>query len=167
MSVRLTQKEQQLLRDQSSHERVCIEKYSSYAQQVQDPQLKQMFNDYASQEQEHYNTLDQLLNGQQMSTAQGQARGQAQGMTQRQSQQQGQQSRRQPGPSGMADQDDAMLLSDMLMTEKFISGAYDTAVFESANPEVRQTLQHIQQEEQHHGEGIYDYMSQNGMYNAQ
>jgi spore coat protein CotF len=53
----------------------------------------------------------------------------------------------------------------MLMTEKFVSGAYDTAVFESANSDVRQALQHIQREEQQHGEGIFNYMSQHGMYN--
>lgn len=44
MGSKLTQKEQQLLSDQLNHEKVCIQKYSSYAQQTRDPQLKQMFN---------------------------------------------------------------------------------------------------------------------------
>ena len=57
MSQRLTQKERQLLNDQLSHEKICIEKYRSYAQQVSDPQLSQLLNQYAAQEQEHYDTL--------------------------------------------------------------------------------------------------------------
>ncbi|MDD2554612.1 MAG: spore coat protein, partial [Desulfotomaculaceae bacterium] len=51
--------------------------------------------------------------------------------------------------------------------EKFISGSYDTAIFEAANSPVRQALQHIQKEEQQHGEGIFNYMQQHGMYNPQ
>ena len=44
-----------------------------------------------------------------------------------------------------------------------MSGTYDTAIFESANPNIRQALQHIQKEEQQHGEGIFNYMQQHGM----
>jgi spore coat protein CotF len=59
------------------------------------------------------------------------------------------------------------MLEDMLMTEKYISGAYDTAVFESSNAQVRQALQHIQKDEQKHGEEIFKYMQQQGMYQTQ
>lgn len=69
--------------------------------------------------------------------------------------------------AGMTMQDDAMLCNDMLMTEKYVSGTYDTAIFESVNPNIRQALQHIQKEEQQHGEGIFNYMQQHGMYNPQ
>ncbi|HHW60872.1 MAG TPA: spore coat protein, partial [Syntrophomonadaceae bacterium] len=31
----------------------------------------------------------------------------------------------------------------------------------------RQVLNHIQKEEQQHGEGIFNYMQNNGMYNLQ
>ena len=68
------------------------------------------------------------------------------------------------GYSGLSGQADAQLCQDALTTEKYISGAYDTAIFESANPVVRQTLQHIQEEEQQHGEGIFNYMNAQGMY---
>ncbi|NLA06311.1 MAG: spore coat protein, partial [Firmicutes bacterium] len=44
MGFQLTQKEQLLLKDQLSHEKVCIEKYSNYVEQARDPQLKQLFN---------------------------------------------------------------------------------------------------------------------------
>jgi spore coat protein CotF len=55
----------------------------------------------------------------------------------------------------------------MLSTEKYVSSAYDTSVFESANSNVRQALQQIQQEEQNHGEQLYQYMSSHGMYQTQ
>jgi spore coat protein CotF len=53
----------------------------------------------------------------------------------------------------------------MLMTEKYVSGAYDTAIFEFRDPQVRQILNHIQKEEQQHGEAIFNYMESMGMYN--
>lgn len=165
MGFQLTQKEQMLLKDQLSHEKVCIEKYSNYAEQVRDPQLKQLFNQYGSQEQQHYNTVNQLLQGQQVNVQGGQAQQQGpqagQGMGQK-----GQLVGQQAG-TGMTMQDDAMLCNDMLMTEKYISGTYDTAIFESVSPNIRQALQHIQKEEQQHGEGIFNYMQQQGMYNPQ
>ncbi|HPR40437.1 MAG TPA: spore coat protein, partial [Oscillospiraceae bacterium] len=40
-------------------------------------------------------------------------------------------------------------------------------IFEAANPTVRQTLQHIQQDEQRHGEQIFNYMHSHGMYEVQ
>jgi rubrerythrin len=38
----------------------------------------------------------------------------------------------------------------MLMTEKFVPGSYDIAIFKSTDPQVRQVLQHIQEDEQKH-----------------
>lgn len=154
MSLQLTQKERTLLEDQKKHEEICIQKYTNYAQQAKDSQLKQIFEQYASQEQQHYNTINQFLQGQlPVSGNQG-------------IQQQIQQVQNQP-MAGMANQEDVSLCTDMLMTEKFVSGTYDTAIFEAANSPVRQALQHIQKEEQQHGEGIFNYMQQHGMYNPQ
>ncbi len=179
MAFKLTQKEQQLLSDQLNHEKVCIEKYNNYAQQVKDPQLRQMFGQYASEEQNHYDTVSQLLSGQQANTGMGMSTSAGPGGQQGQPQRQRQGQRQSwegaglhevgllgdMGGAGMTNQEDATILGDMLMTEKFVSGAYDTAIFESANSDVRQALQHIQKEEQQHGEGIFNYMSQHGMYN--
>jgi spore coat protein CotF len=61
MNLQLTQKERTFLEDQKKHEEICIQKYTNYARQAGDPQLKQLFNQYASQEQQHYNTINQLL----------------------------------------------------------------------------------------------------------
>ncbi len=162
MGFQLTQKEQLLLKDQLSHEKICIEKYTNYSEQAQDPQLKQLFNEHGSHEQQHYNTVNQLLQGQQVNVQAGQGQQQGQGMSRKP-----QQSLRGQGGAGMTMQNDAMLCNDMLMTEKYVSGTYDTAIFESVNPNVRQALQHIQKEEQQHGEGIFNYMQQHGMYNPQ
>ncbi len=166
MGFQLTQKEQMLLKDQLSHEKICIEKYGNYAEQAKDPQLKQLFSQYGSHEQQHYNTVNQLLQGQQVGVQGGQTQQQGrqagQGMGQK-----GQQLTGQKPHAGMTMQDDAMLCNDMLMTEKYISGTYDTAIFESVDPNIRQALQHIQKEEQQHGEGIFNYMQQHGMYNPQ
>jgi spore coat protein CotF len=169
VTVQLTQKEKMLLQDQSTHEKVCIEKYKSYANQAQDSQLKQLFNTYAQQEQQHLNTINQILSGQVPSMNQQQGQ---QGGTQNQAQSmqgatagKGQTQSAAEGTTG--NQSDAGLCNDMLMTEKYVSGAYDSAIFEFTDANVRQALNHIQKEEQQHGEGIFNFMQSNGLYNPQ
>lgn len=156
--MKLSQKERMLLEDQKSHEEMCIQKYQSYAQQASDSKLKQLFNTYATQEQQHLNTIQQILNGQIPNTTQQQTQ---------------QQSQSQPNSftntisSFMNSQSDAALCKDALMTEKYVSSAYNTTIFECMDANIRQTLNHIQKEEQQHGEGIFNYMLQNGMYEVQ
>jgi spore coat protein CotF len=69
--------------------------------------------------------------------------------------------------AGNGCKNDADLCNDILMTEKFVSGAYDTAIFEFRDPNIRQTLNHIQKEEQEHGESVFNYMDSAGLYNPQ
>lgn len=177
--MNFTQKEKSLLEDQKKHEQLCIEKYQKYASQAQDPQLKQLFSSFAQAEQQHLNTINQILSGQVPSMSQGQqgaSQGQSQGAAQNStaSQSQGSALQSSAGTQGQAttqgatvNQNDAGLCNDMLMTEKYVSGAYDTAIFEFTNADVRQVLNHIQKEEQQHGEGLFNYMQSNGMYNVQ
>ena len=167
--MQLSQKERMLLEDQKSHEEMCIKKYSSYAQQAQDPQLKQLFNDYASQEQQHLDTIQQILNGQVPNTSgqQGQQAGQ-QGQQNSGQGSAGQQGSMNLGAQGfMQNQNDAVLCQDALMTEKYVSGAYNTTIFECTDTTIRQVLNHIQKEEQQHGEGIFNYMRKTGHYTVQ
>lgn len=153
MSLQLTQKEQQLLTDQQKHEKVCIEKYQQYASKAQDPELKTLFQSFADKETQHLNTINSILSGQVPLMQQGQ--------------QQSQQTQAATSQSaGTASQSDAMLCNDMLMTEKFVSSAYDTAIFEFTDANVRQALNHIQKEEQEHGQGLFSYLSSHGMYNT-
>ncbi len=163
MPVQLTQKEKLLLQDQKTHEEVCIQKYKSYANQASDPQLKQLFNTYAQQEQQHLDTVNQMLQGQVPDTNQQQNQ---QGGQQQQNQQQEQQ-QMQSTLNQSDKQNDAALCNDLLMTEKYVSDAYNAAIFEFQDTNMRQALNHIQKEEQQHGEGIFNYMKNNGMYDPQ
>jgi spore coat protein CotF len=163
MTLQLSQKEKQLLQDQLSHEKVCIQKYRQNAQEASDPALKQLFQSYAQQEQRHFNTITSILNGQVPAMNQVQQGQQSQAT---QSSQQNNMQAQSSTTSANASQADAMMCNDMLMTEKYVSGAYDTAIFEFADTNVRQALNHIQKEEQKHGEGIFNYLNSQGMYNA-
>ncbi|MBD5637099.1 demethoxyubiquinone hydroxylase family protein [Clostridium botulinum] len=152
----LTQKEQLLLQDQKSHEELCIKKYTNYANQSNDPQLKQIFLNNAQEEQEHLNSINQLLSGQ------------IPNVNSQQNNQQQQNSQMQPGTgTGLESKNDADLCTDLLATEKYVSSTYDTAIFEFRDPNIRNVLNHIQKEEQQHGEAIYKYMESKGMYNPQ
>lgn len=62
---------------------------------------------------------------------------------------------------------DKDILTDMLMTEKYVSGTYETAIMESANEAVRNALRQIQDEEQQHAKMIFDAMNQRGWYKPQ
>lgn len=160
--LNLSQKERMILEDQKSHEEACVKKYTKYAGEAQDSALKQMFLTHANTEQEHYNTLNQILSGQLPNMAQGQ------GQQSQQGQQNVNQNTNQPFAGGYSySEKDAELCKDLLMTEKYISGTYDTAIFEFRDTNIRQALNHIQKEEQHHGEDILNYMQSKGMYKVQ
>lgn len=156
MPLQLSQKERMLLEDEKSQEELCVTKYQNYANQAQDQALKQLFNKLSGEEQQHYNTINSMLQGQEPNMTQSQQQG-----TQMQQSSQTQQSTYQ---GAMSNEGDKLLCTDMLSTEKFVSGVYNTSVFEAANPTVRQALQHIQKDEQSHGEQIFNYMTSHGMY---
>jgi len=161
----LTQKETFLLQDQKKHEELCIKKYNNYANQAKDPQLKQLFTSLAQQEQQHLNTINQIMSGQIPNMNQQQQSNQNQQGQQNMTNQNTQ--KFSLGQTGLTNQSDVELCNDMLMTEKYVSRTYDTAIFEFRDANIRQTLNHIQKEEQQHGENIFNYMQSKGMYNPQ
>lgn len=149
--MQLTQKETTLISDLKGEEKLCEEKYSRHAECAHDPQLKDLFTKLAQNENQHYQTLTQIENGTPPTPSGG--------------------SMTQPTFSAtysMADSDekkqDCYLCTDLLTTEKHASHLYDTCVFEFQDAAVRNTLNHIQKEEQEHGKMIYDYMKANHMY---
>lgn len=158
MDIKLSQKERMLLEDQKNHEQICIEKYKNYASQASDPQLKQIFSANGQGEQEHLNSINQLLCGRLPQTGQ-------QGQNSAQSQPQSAGQVKQASPAAV--KSDKEMCTDMLMTEKYVSGTYNTAVFEFQDTRVRDVLNHIQKEEQKHGEAIFQYMHSKGMYQPQ
>ena len=158
--ISLNQKETSLLQDLKKHEELCIKKYSGYAAQASDPQLKQLFTTLGQQEQQHLSSINQILAGQLP------AMGSQQGGQQAQQAPQTQQSFPPIQPGTASTQTDAVMCEDLLSTEKYVSSTYNTAIFEFRDPGVRQVLNHIQKEEQEHGLGIYSYMASHGMYQA-
>lgn len=174
-NVALSTKEKLLLQDQKSHEEQCILKYDNYANLALDSELKSIFRNNGQKEREHLQTINQLLNGQVPSMAgQSQSGSNTQQLSQQpQTQQQTaswptsqQTSIDQSGKNGFNASDKDMC-TDMLNTEKYVSSTYDTAIFECKDASVRDVLNHIQKEEQKHGEAIFAYMQSKGMYTIQ
>lgn len=157
MQITLSQKERMLLQDQKTHEQICIEKYTNYANQAKDQQLKDIFNANGQVEKTHLDSINQLLSGNIPQINQQQQQNQGQNTQQNMNTMQ----------SGNAFLSDKDMCTDLLMTEKYVSGAYDTAIFEFKDTRVRDVLNHIQKEEQKHGEAIFQYMESKGLYNVQ
>lgn len=152
--MKLTQKETMLLQDLKTSEEICIEKYNQYAKKAEDQALADLFLTIRAKEEEHLETINSLMAGTVPLMAGGQG-------------QNGQDRSSQPG-SGQAAQKshsktDEYLLKDALDTEKHVSSVYDTCIFEFTDAGARQALNHIQKEEQEHGQMLYDYMSAHGM----
>lgn len=149
----LSTKENGLLKDLKGQEQLCIDKYTRYASEAKSTNLKSLFESMAKTEEEHLKTINEMMAGGTpvMPSVIGNSNNQ-----------------NTAAYSYSSEEDrkhDAFLCTDMLATEKFASGVYDTSVFEFACPENRRTLSHIQAEEQQHGEQLYAYMKNNNMYN--
>ncbi|MBN9645757.1 spore coat protein [Terrisporobacter glycolicus] len=164
--VNLTTKERLLLEDEKSHETLCVSKYNDYSNRAKCQELKQLFSSLAQKEQQHLDSINQILNGTVPNVNSG---GQS---NQNQQNQQMQQNSTLSMPnignnvsSSSYDENDKMLCQDTLSTEKYVSATYNTAIFEFKDKNIRQVLNHIQKEEQEHGEQIYNYMNQHNMYN--
>lgn len=154
--MQFTQKEKSFLKDLKEQEQICVEKYNKYATDAHDTQLKELFTQIGQVEQQHLDTINQIMSGT-VPTMQAGGNKQAQ-------------LNFSPVYNDAASSDpnkkkDSYLCADLLSTEKHVSSVYDTAVFEFKDTNIRDVLNHIQKEEQQHGEQIYNYMSQNGMYN--
>ena len=149
----LTQKEQTLLKDLRDQERVCIEKYGKFAAEAKAEELKELLSSIASAEREHEKTVSEMLSGTVPQV-----------------------------PTGLQNENDDLcaavgyqseddrtsdkfLCSDLLSTEKHTATLYNTCVFEFTDPNARKMLSHIQAEEQQHGQKLYTFMNNNGMYN--
>ena len=152
--MNLTQKETTLLNDLKSQEQLCIEKYNKYSQLAHDPELKNLFSALSQNEQKHLDTLNQILQGQEvsmpaMSPSAVQAKLQC----------------KMSSCNEVEKKNDGYLCKDALSMEKHVSSVYNTGVFEFTSPVLRDTLAHIQKEEQNHGEQLYNYLNCNNMYN--
>ena len=146
----LTTKECELLKDMKSQEELCIKKYNKYAEEARCECLSELFTQMAKAEGQHLCSINEMLDGKEPEV---------------------------PKPlnannelcrecyTSDADRaNDAFLCQDMLSMEKHVSSVYNTGVFEFKSPAARKMLNHIQAEEQQHGEQLYAFMNANGMY---
>lgn len=159
--INLNTKERYLLEDEKSQEELCVSKYNEYASRANCNELKNLFSSLAQKEQEHLDSINQLLNGTIPNTNAGGGQSQNQQMGGSSSAPTMQNST----PVLSYDENDKKLCQDSLATEKYVSSTYNTAIFEFRDKNIRQVLNHIQKEEQEHGEKIYNYMNQHNMYN--
>ncbi|MBR2342778.1 MAG: spore coat protein [Clostridia bacterium] len=149
----LTQKETDILNDLKSQEQLCISKYEKYENEACDPALKSIFHELRTVEENHLSTVCKLLSGEEVTMASAPPAAASETYN---------------GAPSSCDKNgrdtDAFLCKDALAMEKHVSSVYDTGIFEFSQPPVRDTLAHIQKEEQNHGEKLYSYMSKNNMY---
>lgn len=158
--INLTTKERLLLEDEKSHETLCISKYNDYSNRAKCQELKGLFSSLAQNEQQHLDSINQILNGTVPNVNSGNQNSQNQQMAQ-----DTMPNLKNNMSSQTYDENDKMLCQDTLATEKYVSDTYNTSIFEFRDKDIRQVLNHIQKEEQEHGEQIYNYMSQHNMYN--
>lgn len=151
--MNLTQKETTLLSDLKSQEQLCIEKYNKYSGMAHDPELKQLFSSLAQNEQKHLDTINQILSGTEV-TMPPQSPSAVEAKLQC----------KMSSCNEVEKKNDAYLCKDALSMEKHVSSVYNTGVFEFTSPVLRDTLAHIQKEEQNHGEKLYNYLACNNMY---
>ena len=148
----LTQKETSLLNDLKAQEQLCIEKYGKYSESAHDGALKNLFTSIRENEQKHLDSINQILSGTEVSMPAASPSAENAKLT--------------CTPSTCSEsekQNDAYLCKDALSMEKHVSSVYNTATFEFSSPILRDTLAHIQKEEQNHGEKLYNYLSCNNM----
>ena len=149
----LTQKERDLLEDLKGAEQLCIIKYTKYAEEACDPCLSELFNSIKTAEAGHLSTITRILAGDSVTSEQPKS---------------AVAEKFECSPSSCSEEakkNDAYLCKDALSMEKHVSSVYNTAVFEFAQPQLRDVLASFQKEEQNHGEKLYNYMAANGMYN--
>ena len=148
----LSQKEHGLLCDLKAQEQLCIEKYGKYEMEASDPCLKSLFSSIKSTEEGHLSTISRIMSGEEVSMPAAPSAV----------------SQKLECPMSKASEtekkSDAFLCKDALSMEKHVSSLYDVSIFEFTSPTLRDTLSHIQKEEQNHGEQLYEYMSKNNMY---
>ena len=149
----LTQKEHDILNDLKTQEQLCIIKYTKYESEAHDPALKEIFASIKSTEANHLATVERIIRGEEVTMPSAPKSAKEDKYT----------GACYSGTKEEKDQD-AYLCRDALSMEKHVSNVYNIGVFEFNSPVLRDTLAHIQKEEQNHGEKLYSYMSACSMY---
>lgn len=149
----LTSKEITALEDLRTQEQSCIDKYTKYEKEAKDTVLKNLFSQLAKEEQKHYDTLSQMIDGNIPKCDCNDSKG------------------ADYNPKATyaccADSEDkkhdCFLATDCIGTEKLVSCEYNTDVFIFGEPSIRKVLADIQIEEQNHAEMLWKYKEVNCM----
>ena len=149
----LTEKEMTTVKDLQTQEKACIEKYQRYSCEAKDTVLKDLFKTLQNKEQEHYDSLQQVIGGTIPSCNCNDSRGKDYSPKRTYDQMTNSQEKK----------DDCFLATDCIGTEKLVSSEYNTNVFTCSDSQVRKLLADIQIEEQNHAEMLYKYKQVNGM----
>lgn len=149
----LNQKETAAIKDLQTQEEMCIKKYEKYRNEAKDSVLKNLFQTLQEKEQQHYDSLGQVLSGQVPSCDCNDNSGCEYNPTVTYN-----------TTSQSKDKDsDCFLATDCIATEKMVSSEYNSDVFVFGDSSIRKLLADIQVEEQNHAEMIYKYKTVNGM----
>jgi rubrerythrin len=149
----LSEKQKSLIQDLQSQEKLCVEKYTQYESLARDKELKNLFGSIKNEEQQHYNSLSQLLTGNCPNVNTNDKAGMNYN----------------PTPTYLGEYNkedkeyDQFLCTDCITTEKYVSSAYNNDLFQFGEAEVRRLFNDIQTEEQNHAEKIYKYKTVNNM----
>lgn len=149
----LTEKERTTLEDLKTQEQDCVKKYGKYAGQAKDSELKNLLGRIQKEEQKHVDSLEKALSGiiQPVDCNDRDGKNYEPSATYR---------------SGGDLEDkahDCFLATDLIGTEKLVSGEYNGNVFNCNNSDLRKLLADIQVEEQNHAEMLFKYKQANCM----
>ena len=148
----LTEKQLAVAQDLLDQEKACVQKYEFYANQAKDTELRKLFTQIKEDEENHYNSINSLINGDPDSEVDTSPADEYM-----------------PHPTyGPMDESenkkfDAFLCTDSIASEKYVSSAYDFNLFQFGDTKTRKLLNDIQTAEQNHAEMIYKYKVANGM----
>ena len=151
--MQLTEQEKTVIKDLQTQEQTCIDKYRFYESSAKDPQLKNLFRRIGDEEQEHFDSLGQVLKGDVPNVEAARSGMEGFNPTATYS----------SGDNSENKRHDQFLCTDTIATEKLVSGTYNTELFAFGAAAIRRLLNHIQTEEQNHAEMIYKYKTANGM----
>lgn len=149
----LSEKETTAIKDLQTQEKACVDKYTKYSREAKDPVLQDLFNTILKDEQKHFDSLGQVLNGSVPSCDCNDSKGE----------------NYQPKATydSMTNSEDkkadCFLATDCIASEKLVSGEYNSDVFVFGNSAIRKLLADIQIEEQNHAEMLWKYKTANGM----
>lgn len=149
----LTEQETTVIKDLQTQEKTCVEKYRFYENSARDQKLKELFRQIGDEEQEHFDSLGQVLKGEMptVKSATSGSEGYSPSVTYS------------SADNSEDKKHDEFLCTDCIATEKLVSSTYNSDLFKFAASNVRKLLNRIQTEEQNHAEMIYKYKTANSM----